>query len=325
MSPGMVITRTPLRVSFVGGGSDRPEYYEEHGPGRVVSATITRYVYVTAHERAIESSVRVGYTSIEEVPNARDVTHGIIREALMVAGFRHGVEVHTLADIPGTGSGLGASSAVAVGALHALHKLRRREPSRFTLAHAACDLELSRLGQRIGRQDQWACAMGGVREYMFFTRGFVEHRRVRLSRTAQEALESHLFLAYTGERGEPAADVLARQTDMETIGHLAAMVPATCAALEAGDMRTLGRIVEENWLAKRALSPGVTTDDIDSAYLAARGEGAYGGKLCGAGGGGFLLMIVPPERRAAVRQVLRPMVHVDAGIDQKGSVVVHAH
>jgi len=322
----VVVIRTPLRVSFAGGGSDRPEYVEERGPGATVSATVSRYVYVTAHRRAVEPGVRVAYTHTEEVATALDVEHSIVREAMRMTGVTSAVEVHSIGQLPSAGSGLGASSALAVGCLHALRRLRGESPLAPELACEACDLELGRLSQRIGRQDQWACALGGVREYRFLRDGQVESHSLHLDQYAREMLECHLFLVWTGlRRGMAAQDALAEQTDFDTIGILAEMVPSACEFLRQGDMVGLGGLLHESWGMKRALSSRVTTPEVDATYARARDAGALGGKLCGAGGGGCLLLLVHPAHQSAVREAVRPCIHVPAGLDFKGSVRVYEH
>jgi len=320
----VVMIRTPLRVSFAGGGSDRPEFIEARGAGRVVSTTITRYVHVTAHRRLVQSTVRVAYTRTEEAPSAAAIDHDIVREALLTTGLESAIEVHTIAELPSRGSGLGASSALAVGCLHAFRALQGERPTAAELARQACDLEIERLGQRIGRQDQWACALGGVREYAFLRGGEVRSYSLRLGREARAALEAHLLLVWSPRRGDTSARMLAEQTDLDAIEALAGFVPATTEALLAGNMRGLGNLLRASWEIKRRLAEDLSPPDVDAMIDAALGTGAYGAKLCGAGGGGCILLITPPERREAVVAAMAPGITVPAGLDFKGTVVCYA-
>lgn len=320
----MVITRTPLRVSFAGGGSDRSEFIDARGAGRVVSTTVATYIHVTAHRSALYDGVRVAYTGIEDVESACELKHDIVRVAMLATGVTSSVELHTIADIPSVGSGLGASSALAVGCLQALYALSGRRPKQSELAKEACDLEIGCLLQRIGRQDQWACALGGVREYAFLPGGEVRSYSLRLGQYARDSLEDHMLLVWTGQRSGVASDALSRQTDLNAIEALAGFVPQTTEALLDGNMRELGVLLRESWSIKRELDEGVSSPVIDSMIDAALDEGAYGGKLCGAGGGGCILLVVPPERRESVIEAVKPGQEIPTGLDFKGSVVCYA-
>ena len=319
----MIVARTPLRMSFMGGGSDRPEYIDACGPGRVVSAALSVYVYASAATRLVQNGFRVAGSHLEDREFAEDISHDLVREAIRMTGTRGAVELHTIAQLPLRGAGLGGSSATAISLLHALHALRDEKTTRNELAAKACALEIDVLGQRIGRQDQWACALGGVNVLRFHADTSVTYDRVALWREQQRTLERHLLFIYGPPRPGWASLVLESQTDWDAVRALAGLVPRMTIALEQADMPAVGRLLSESWHVKRGLSPGVSVLGVDAAYEQAMAEGAYGGKLCGAGGGGTLAMIVPPDRHEAVSQAVAPLRTFHAGVDTRGSVIVY--
>jgi D-glycero-alpha-D-manno-heptose-7-phosphate kinase len=303
---GLVLTRTPLRVSFFGGGTDLPGYFTRHG-GRVLSFGIDRYVYV-----AVKPSwggrfvLRCG--GVEDAASVDDIPHGIVREALRLTGHSGGLEIVSLSDIPTTGSGLGSSGAFAVGLLNALFALRGQVLPAAELAELACHIEIDLLGEPIGKQDQYAAAIGGCHEYTFNPDGTVQVEPVRVARECADALAAHALMFYTG-RTRKAADILADQRARITIteDHLHALkeiVTDGRRCLTEADIAGLGELLHDSWETKKKLSDRIHDDDIDAAYDAGRDAGAYGGKLLGAGGGGFLLFLCPPERHVALRAAL---------------------
>ena len=312
LSPGtIVVTRTPLRVSLFGGGTDLPDYYRAHG-GRVLSLTIDKYVDVVVRCRW-DRDILLGYAG-ERVSAVDEIAHPITRESMRVTGAGGGLEIASLSDAPTEGSGLGASSAFTVGLLHALLSIAGERPDSAHLAELACDVELGRLGEPIGKQDQYAAAMGGCREYRFHQDGSVTTEPLLLTPATQEELARHALMFHTG-RTRRASDVLTDQrTRMaETITHLHALgelVPLGRQRLLAGDIAAVGGLLHEAWERKKRLSPKIGFAGIDDWYRTARDAGAYGGKLLGAGGGGFLFFLAPPERHDAIRArlpVLREM------------------
>lgn len=307
----MIITRTPLRISFVGGGSDLPWFYQEE-PGAVVSATIDQYVYVTVSP-SFDGGIRAAYRTIEDVSRVGDLQHDLIREALLWHGITCGVEIHSIADIP-SGTGLGSSSAFAVGVLAALQGHARNAA---TLAADACVLEIDRCRHPIGAQDHYAAAYGGL-NLMRFEPGGVTVEPIACD---HEALSDHLLLCYTGSaRGGDAGQALAgQQQDRGDVRELVQLAERFATALTAGDLRRCGVILESAWSIKRRY---VSTPEIDTWYAAARSAGAWGGKLCGAGGGGFLLFLAPPERHARIVQALG-LRRVPIQIVPHGSEVVY--
>lgn len=306
LSPGaMVVTRTPLRVSLFGGGTDLPDYYRTYG-GRVLSLTIDKYVDVVVRARW-DGDIVLGHTR-ERVDTVADIRHQLTRETLRVTGFGAGLEIVSLTDAPAEGSGLGASSAFTVGLLHALLAIAGPRPDSSRLAELACEVELGRLGEPIGKQDQYAVAMGGCREYHFHEDESVTTAPLPLSPTIQNELARHTLMFHTG-RMRRASDVLSDQRARiaQTAVHLHALrdlVPLGRERLEAGDMPAVGALLHEAWERKKCLSPKICSAGIDDWYRAARTAGAHGGKLLGAGGGGFLFFLAPPDRHDAIRASL---------------------
>jgi D-glycero-alpha-D-manno-heptose-7-phosphate kinase len=319
----MIITQTPLRISLLGGGTDLPAFYNRE-IGAVLSCTIDKYIYVIAKAR-YDDRLRAGYTRTELVDRVEDLEHDLVREAFRMAGISGGVEVSTLADIPTRGSGLGSSSAVSVGLLHALWVHLGRLPSRRDLAEWACELELTRLLRPIGKQDQYATAYGGLRYLEFAGDGVRVGDRLGDPDTLRRLSES-LLLFYTGQT-RPSSRVLTEQDDnternRETLRAMKSLADAARDAIESGDVDAIGPLMHEGWVRKRTLARGIANPDIDAMYEAALCAGATGGKLCGAGGGGFVLVYAPPANREAVRHALAGYSELEFVIEPSGTRVL---
>lgn len=317
----MIITRTPLRISFAGGGSDLPAFWQEE-PGHVVSMTIDKYVYITVNTK-YDGAVRVSYSKTENVTSAAEVEHPLVRACLDFVRIRQGIEIVSVADIP-AGTGLGSSSAFTVGLLSALYaRLGQFRPA-DVLAHEACQVEINRCAQPIGKQDQYAAALGGLRSYTFHPDGGVSSEAIALDTGMRRTLHDHLLLLDTGRRRDASA-ILARQSaslqDSRARANTRAMANLAQTfsdALHCGHIHECGDILDAAWALKRTVAGGITDDQIDAWYAAAKKAGALGGKVCGAGGGGFLLLLAPPERHSAITQALRlravPIRLVDHGV-----------
>ncbi len=305
----MIISRTPLRVSFFGGGSDLPAYYRRHG-GAVLSTTIDKSVYVTV-SRKFDAAVRVSYSRTEEVARAADVEHPLVREALGLLGIEGGIEITSVADIPARGTGLGSSSAFTVGLLNALHAYQGRHAPAARLAEESCDIEIERCGEPIGKQDQYAAAFGGFNFIRFHADDRVEVTRLVCPADVTAELQRRLLFFYTGVTRSASALLGVQSAAVASPGPVArATSELTCLAAQAfeaickGDLDPLGPMLDAAWRLKRGLAPGVSTELIDQAYAAAIAAGAQGGKLLGAGGGGFLMFLAPPARHDAIRAAL---------------------
>ncbi|MPY97763.1 MAG: GHMP kinase [Actinophytocola sp.] len=320
----MIITQTPLRIGLVGGGTDLPSYYREHG-GRVLNAAIDKYVYVIVKQR-FDDDIYVNYSRKEIVSRVEDLQHELVREALHMTGVRGGIELTTLADIPAAGSGLGSSSAVTVGLLHALYAYTGTQVSAAELAERACTIEIDRCRKPIGKQDQYAAAFGGVCDIHFGQGDRVALHELALEPVVRRRLQSELLLFFTGITrdanvilGEQNANISDRLPQLNLLRDLAA---EAASGLRAGDVTALGTALCKSWEAKRSLASGVSNPQIDEAVEAALAAGATGAKVTGAGGGGFLLVTCPVEHQAAVRERLSGMKELPIKLEPLGSRVI---
>ncbi|MBK8477960.1 MAG: GHMP kinase [Opitutaceae bacterium] len=325
----MIISQTPFRISFAGGGSDLPEFYREAGYGAVVSSAIDKFVYLAIH-RFFERKFVLKYSRTEICDGVEDIQHPLMRECLRAAGTCDFLEITSFADIPSTGSGLGSSSAFAVGLLHALLAQRGRMPSHETCAALASEVEIERLREPIGKQDQYAAAYGGINYIRFRADGAVEVDPIILARDARAALEGRLALFFTGVTRQ-ASGILAEQrrnivTDRERFENLAAMrdqADVLREALGRGEIDAVGTTLHEGWLRKRRMASGISSPEFDAIYGRARQAGASGGKLLGAGGGGFFLFYVEPEKRSELVGALGELRMVDFRLERQGTRIIY--
>jgi D-glycero-alpha-D-manno-heptose-7-phosphate kinase len=320
----VIITQTPLRIGLVGGGTDLPDYYLDHG-GRVLNCAIDKYVYVIVKER-FDDDIYVNYSRKEIVGKVGEIEHELVREAMRMTGVDKGVEITMLADIPSSGSGLGSSSSVTVGLLHALYAYRGRQVAGEELAERACAIEIDLCGKRIGRQDQYIAALGGIRDLQFGPGEDVRPHEVLLDAADLRAFQAQLMLFYTGVTR--SADAILREQSANvgrTLTHLHRLRDLAGEAAEglaSGDVDAVGRAMRESWQSKRLLASGVTNAHIDRAVSLALDAGASGAKVTGAGGGGFLLVLCPLERQRQVRERLDTMRELPIKVDRLGSRVV---
>jgi D-glycero-alpha-D-manno-heptose-7-phosphate kinase len=304
----MIITRSPMRISLGGGGTDLPSYYRQHG-GFVISASIDKYVYITLHQTFVEEVI-VKYSKMEVVTRAEDVKHPIVREALKLVdiGIPH-IEIASMSDIP-AGSGLGSSGSFTTALLRALHAMKRDNISRQELAEQACHIELDLLGEPIGKQDQYIAAFGGITCFEFQPGGDVTVTPLRLDPMTLHNLEDNLVLFFTNYTRDASAllkdqDVRSKQGDQTMIDNLHYVKQLgyeSKAAFESGDLRRFAEIMHVHWENKKKRSTGMSTGPIDEYYELARKNGALGGKLIGAGGGGFLMFYT--EDKTRLRRVM---------------------
>jgi D-glycero-alpha-D-manno-heptose-7-phosphate kinase len=320
----VIVTQTPLRIGLVGGGTDMPTYYREHG-GRVLNAAIDKYVYVIVKQR-FDDDIYVNYSKKEMVSRVEDLQHELVREAMHMAGIRGGVEITTLADIPSAGSGLGSSSSVTVGLLHALFAYQGKQVSAEELAERACVIEIDRCRKPIGKQDQYAAAFGGICDIHFGPGDRVAVDEVRLPPPLRRRLQGELLLFFTGITrsantilGEQTANVGDRIPQLNKLRDLAG---DAAGGLRRGELGALGTALSESWQAKRELAAGVSNRQIDEAVEAALEAGASGAKVTGAGGGGFLLVTCPVEHQRAVRDRLAHMKELPIKLEPLGSRVI---
>lgn len=324
----MIITQTPLRVGLVGGGTDLPSYYRQHG-GRVLNAAIDKYVYVVVKQR-FDDDIYLNYSRKEIVSQVEDVEHDLVREAMHMAGVRGGVEITTLADIPSAGSGLGSSSSVTVGLLQALFAYQGCQLSAQELAERACTIEIDRCGKPIGKQDQYVAAYGGICDLRFGPGDAVHAEQIRLPPAGHRSFQDQLMLFYTGITrvadsilGEQKANIPDRLAQLQRLKDLAA---EAVAGVRSGRPEVVGMALGKSWEAKRQLAQGVSNGALDEAVESAMSSGATGAKVTGAGGGGFILVMCPVEHQESVRRALAPMKDLPISVDPYGSrVVLNVH
>jgi D-glycero-alpha-D-manno-heptose-7-phosphate kinase len=320
----MIISQTPLRISFAGGGSDFKEFYKTRG-GAVLCAAIDKYIYVILKSR-FDDHIRVGYSTTEIVDRIDELRHELVRESMRRVGIHRRIEISTMADVPSTGSGLGSSSSVTVGLLNALYAYRGEVQTAATLAREAAAIEIEVLGKPIGKQDQYAAAFGDLRKIIFNADGSVDVKTVEFPPPVKRALNDNLMLFYTGY-GREASEILAEQktkTDenKEKLAELAAMVDEMESYLLAGKLDEFGRCLHRGWELKKSLASKISNGTIDAMYRKALDAGALGGKITGAGGGGFLLLYCAHERQAEVRNALAPLRELPFRFESDGSKII---
>lgn len=323
----MIITSTPLRMSFVGGGSDLPAYYEKFG-GAVVSTSIDKYVYVTINHK-FDESIRVSYSRTENVSSVQEISHDLVREALQLLKINGGLEIVTMADIPSQGTGLGSSSSFTVGLLHALHAYKSEYVSAAQLGRESCHIEIDICGAPIGKQDQYAAAFGGFNLIKFNRDGEVEVSPIVCAPEMLHNLQDNLLLLYTG-RTRSANLILSAQSrqcgfSKDTQATMHKMVQQTAdfvAAMQGDDCDAIGKILHEAWCLKRSLLSGISDDAIDAWYAKGLAAGATGGKLLGAGAGGFMLFYAPRDRHEAIIHAMPELRPVAFRFESAGSKII---
>jgi D-glycero-alpha-D-manno-heptose-7-phosphate kinase len=320
----MIITRTPLRVSFAGGGTDFRDFYKDYG-GQVVSTAINKYIYVIVKKR-FDDRIYVGYMHKEIVSAVNDIQHDLVRETMKLAGISSGVEIVILADIPSSGSGLGSSSSLTVGLLNALYNYRGKAVEPEKLAREACQVEIDILGKPIGIQDQYIAAYGGFKHIYFAPDDAVQVHELNLDAAARDRLAKKLLLIYTGKTRK-AEGILAKQRQKihMSISVLLAMKEQAAElkqALEGGDFDYLGQMLGRAWENKKKLADNISNNEVDKLYKTGIRSGATGGKLCGAGGGGFLLFYCPPEKQPDLRKTLNGYIELTFDFESKGTEVI---
>ena len=319
----MIISRTPVRVSFCGGGTDIDSFsMSESEGGRVVSLALDRHIHVIVNSR-FDDMVRLSYSNMELVNDFEDLEHELAREAMRMTGVTSGVEITTIADIPSRGTGLGSSSAVTVGLLNALHAYAGREVSAEQLAREACEIEIDILGQPIGRQDQYAAAYGGINSIRFGPEG-VSVERIDVSEEIIERLSDDFTLVFTG-MSRSASEVLSETPEDESdkFARLRTIRGQADQAYEMvvnGDTSGLGSLIGEAWNAKRGISASVSGHDLDAMHERIMAAGASGAKLLGAGGGGFFLV----HCETGIREILASLGRwIPLNIDMTGSQIIY--
>ena len=322
----MIIVRVPLRISFMGGGSDLPAFYEQSA-GRVISAAINKYVFVAINEK-FDGKFRIGYSITELVDKPHEVKNTRVRAALEHFGVEKGLEIVSISDVPSSGSGLGASSSFSVALMHGLGEfLGKPHADKYAIAEAACHVEMGMLGEKIGKQDQYAAAFGGMNLIDFSPAG-VKVSPVRISKKILAEFNSHLIAFHVaGARDAAAIHVGVSHTMKNDTAIFTAqkkmvdMVIPFKAALVKGEFKKLGTMLNTAWELKKK-SHALSHAETDAVYATGRRAGAWGGKLLGAGGGGFVLFIAPPKAHEKIRAALKGRKELPIGFDSEGSKVL---
>ena len=322
----MILSKTPLRMSYVGGGSDLPAYYRDE-PGAVLSTSIDKYMYIAVNPK-FDGRIRLSYSLTEEVDDREQIAHPLVREALRMLDISGGIEIASMADIPSKGSGLGSSSSYTVGLLNALYAYKNQFASKETLARQACDIEINRCGEPIGKQDQYAAAYGSLNLIRFHADESVSVDPVICKPDLLQELEESTLVFFTG-RTRSASAVLAAQSKalqapdrkllMRRMVQLAFDLKAE---LESGSLDNFGAILGENWRLKTQLSSGISDPQIDAWYATGMRHGALGGKLLGAGNGGFIMFFAPAHAHAGITAALSDLQPVKFKFDRNGAQIV---
>lgn len=326
----MIISKTPLRISFVGGGSDIESYYRKSA-GAVVSTSIDKYVYITVNKK-FDNHIRVSYSKTEEVKRVDEIEHKLVREILKFHKIKGGLEITSIADIPSRGTGMGSSSSFSVGLLHCLYAYKNKYVSAATLAEESSFIEIKKCNEPIGKQDQYSAAFGGFNFIQFNTDGSVKVEPLIFQRKTKELLKKNLLLLYTGIT-RSASGILKKQVNNISISprkrnmleDMVRLAHKLKGDLQENRLDTFGDILHQNWILKKELAEDISNPQIDKWYDAALKNGATGGKLLGAGGGGFLLFYAPKEKHARIIMALKQLEPVPFDFDTQGSKIIFVH
>jgi D-glycero-alpha-D-manno-heptose-7-phosphate kinase len=320
----LIVTQTPLRISFFGGGTDFPDYFLKE-EGCVLSSAINKYIFVIIKKR-FDDKIRIGYTKTEIVDEIEQIQHELVRECLRKTGIRKGVEISTMADIPSSGSGMGSSSTVTVGLLNAMYHYLAEPKEPETLARQACEIEINILRKPIGMQDQYIAAHGGQRFITFRRDGRVAVESVAHPNGRWQSLGQNLMLFFTNVTRK-AETILSEQVSnmnlrLEILREMKKLALAAKECLRSGSFDDFGQLLDEGWQLKKQLASKITNGNLDEIYQAARKAGALGGKIAGAGGGGFLLLYCPRDRQDEVRRALQRLPELCFNLEPAGTKVI---
>lgn len=322
----MILSRTPLRVSFAGGGSDLPSYYTKHG-GAVLSTTIDKYIYIAVHRYFYPNQSLLKYSKTELVNNNDEIQHPLFRECMKLVNVS-GLDISSMADIP-AGTGLGSSSAFTVSLLNVLHAYKHEAVSAEYLASTACEIEINRLGDPIGKQDQYAAAYGGLNFIRFNYDGSVDVQKIVMDPAVKAQLERNLILLYTGTKHSASAILKEQGKEMQRLDKQQVMHKMVDMAYELKDVLEhnqiddFGRILNEGWLLKRSLANSISNPLVDNLYDQGMEAGALGGKLLGAGGAGFVLFYCPEDKQSAFRTKMSGYTEMPFKFENYGSKIIY--
>ncbi|EQB66422.1 MAG: kinase [Thermoplasmataceae archaeon] len=326
MKDRMFISKTPLRITFVGGGSDIKEYYSKYGRGSVLSAAINKFIYIVVNKK-FDSKIRVSYSKTEIVDSVNKIEHPSVREALKLLEIEGGIEIVSISDIPSGGTGLGSSSTFLVGLLNALHAWKGEFVSPKELAEEAVKIEREILCEPGGKQDQYMAAYGGIQQLEFYADEKVGVRPVISSTETIRNFERSLLLLYTGiqRSSTDIHKVQMQRVEKTSVNYekMVQMADEAFACLNNGNYESIGRMIHENWILKKSLSEGVSNGNIDVWYEKALKKGALGGKIIGAGGGGFMLFMADPSKHNEIMQSLPELTRQEFSFESEGSRIIY--
>jgi D-glycero-alpha-D-manno-heptose-7-phosphate kinase len=323
----MIISRTPFRISFVGGGSDMETFYSGH-QGAVLSSSIDKYMYISSHKYFYSNQIQVKYSRTETVHSLDELQHPLLREALRKAGISGGIEISSIADIP-AGTGMGSSSSFTVGLLHNLYAINRKYVTHEELAREACEIEIDILKEPIGKQDQYAASYGGLNIIYFNRDGSVKVEPLYIKSDVYNALEENLIMFYLGSQRK-ASDILSEQKKnassedkFNILKQMVGLVFDLRHCMYSENLSDFGKILHENWILKQKLASKISNPEIDEIYAAGLKNGASGGKLLGAGGGGFMLFYCEKEKQAKLKSALNKYETIDFKFEHDGSKIIY--
>jgi len=327
----MIISRSPVRISLGGGGTDLPSYYSKYG-GALIAAAIDKYTLVTVHTR-FDDKIKLNYSQTEIVDNVKEIKHNIFREGLKLLNIKKGIELTSLSDIPSS-SGLGTSGSFTIALLNAIHTYKKDFVSQKRLAEEACKIEIDILKEPVGKQDQYIAAFGGITFFQFAKDGTVTAQKVKMTEEAQDELHSNIILMYTGI-SRSASKILKEQNEksvnderktIETLHEIKRIGLETKKAFERGDIDKLGEFLDYHWNIKKKLSDSISNPFIDKCYMHAKKNGAIGGKIMGAGGGGFFMFYHNGDnnqKTAFVKEMAKKgLIRVRYNFDFEGSKII---
>lgn len=323
----MIVSRTPMRMSFAGGGSDLSSYYRLEG-GAVLSTSIDKYMYISVNKK-FDGDIRLSYSITEDVKSTSLLKHPIVRNTLEFLNIDGGIEIASMADIPSKGSGLGSSSSYTVGLLHALHKYQERYTSKSELGALASHIEIDLCGDQIGKQDQYAAAFGGLNLIKFNVDDSVSVEPVICKLETIKKMEESIIVFYTGQTRSASAILKEQSANMVQIEKQLLMKEMVKSVydmkkiIESGDLDSFGPLLDKNWRIKTQMASGITSSQIDHWYSSAMKSGAEGGKILGAGNGGFLMFYAPVEKHQDIKKALKELKELPICFDKMGSEIVY--
>lgn len=322
----MIISKTPFRMSYVGGGSDMKAFYQDE-PGAVVSTSINKYMYITLHDK-FDGGIRIAYSNVEELDHVNNIKHPLVRECLKLTGIDGGIEITSTADIPAKGTGLGSSSSYTVGLLNAIYEFQGIKVDKYKLANDACNIEINRCGEPIGKQDQFAASFGGLRLYEFLPNEDVIIEEIKISEDFKNFFDNYTLSFFLGST-RSASKILLKQTNeinkkkkKLALRRMVEIAREFKISVEDSNIDNLNELMNENWSLKKSMTSEISNSFIDEVYQTGLDAGAKAGKLLGAGGGGFVTFFAPLDSHDAIRKSLQKLKEVELKMEGAGSQII---